>query len=200
MVRYAKQRSPEAIRGISSILPIVRKSNRLASGNISLFQLVILLGAEYITMKEASKKYGFTLSFLRNKICDGLLDSRKEYVKYKPPYNTKGSHCMRRVIVVNEDQVKKLKLWEPKKPPSEAWIRQHIRSGFTQKQMAIKYDINEHRLSKAIHELGLARSPAEVGQLRLRKDKPHIEKAKILRVVEPPKSMQIGRASCRERV
>ena len=156
---------------------------------MSLSQLVILVSAKYITMREASKKYGFTLSFLRSKICDGLLDSRKEYVKYKPPYHAKGSHCMRRVIVVNEDQVKKLKLWEPKKPPSGAWIRQHIRRGFTQKQMAIKYDINEHRLSKAIHELGLARSPEEVGQLRLRKDKPHVEKAKILPVVKPPKSM-----------
>jgi len=62
--------------------------------------------AKYITVREAGKKYGFTLMFLRNKIFNGLLDSRKEYVKYKPPHNANGSHCMRQVIVVNEDQVR----------------------------------------------------------------------------------------------
>lgn len=136
--------------------------------------------SNYITIRKASKKYGFTLTFLRNKIFDGLLDSRKEYVKYKSPPSANGSHCMRQVIVVNEDQVKKFKPWKPKQPPSEAWIRQQTRDGFTQKQMAIKWGINEHRLRERILELGLARSPVEAGKLRHRKDRPHLEKVEIL--------------------
>jgi len=147
--------------------------------------------AKYITVREAGKKYGFTLMFLRNKIFNGLLDSRKEYVKYKPPHNANGSHCMRQVIVVNEDQVKKLKRWEPKQPPSEAWIRQQTRDGFTQKQMAIKWGINGHRLRKRICELGLSRSPTEAGKLRHRKDRPYIEKAEILPVVKAQKPKTI---------
>lgn len=140
--------------------------------------------SKYITIREAGKKYGFTLNFLRNKIFNGLLDSRKEYVKYKPPHNTNKSYCMRQVIVVNEDQVKKLKPWEPKELPSEAWIRQQTRRGFTQRQMAIKYGINEHRLRERICELGLSRSATEAGKLRHRKDRPYIEKVEILPVAK----------------